>query len=309
VKPGHNLATAVVKPSSNGEAGPHPATPANGTAVTQLLFFWDYDTQWGADRSRSGGGPKTWGPWEFENTERLLELHAQYQVPACFAVVGAAALAGARPYHDPDQIRRIHAAGHEIASHSFKHEWLPGLGPRALRDTLRSSKEALEQCIGASVVSLVPPYNQPFDHARGLSFSWAERREARTERTDLLRLCEALSECGYQFCRVAYRPMQQRLAEALLNRRLDRPSVIERIAGIDCVRLNTPGGFDGETRDMVEQSAGKPGIVVVYGHPHSLRTGNSQDETWLVPFFEVLQRLMKAGFIQAVLPKDLLRRR
>ena len=57
----------------------------------KLIIFWDYDTQWGADRSRSPGGAKTWGNLEFENTERLLELHAQYGVPACFAVVGAAA--------------------------------------------------------------------------------------------------------------------------------------------------------------------------------------------------------------------------
>src|ERR1035437_987735 len=95
-----------------------------------FVIFWDYDTQWGGDRSRSPGGPKNWGRLDFENTERLLELHAQFNIPACFAVVGAAALPGLRPYHDPDQIRRIHAAGHEIASHSFQHDWLPAHGRR-----------------------------------------------------------------------------------------------------------------------------------------------------------------------------------
>src|SRR5436189_6081791 len=128
-----------------------------------FVMFWDYDTQWGADRSRSGGGAKTWGHKEFENTERLLDLHGQFSVPACFAVVGAAALPGARPYHDPAQIRRIHAAGHEVASHSFRHDWLPALGRDALIETLRRSKETLEDCIGAPVTSFVPPFNQPYD--------------------------------------------------------------------------------------------------------------------------------------------------
>src|SRR5438309_3867691 len=98
----------------------------NNAPMPTLVFFWDYDTQWGGDRSRSPGGRKAWGAAEFENTELLLELHAAHDLPACFAVVGAAALPGERPYHDQAQIRRIACAGHEIASHGFEHEWLPG---------------------------------------------------------------------------------------------------------------------------------------------------------------------------------------
>src|SRR5580693_551116 len=100
----------------------------------QLLMFWDYDTQWGGDRSRAGFGPRNWGALDFENTETLLGLHEKFRVPACFAVVGAAALPGVRPYHDPAQIRRIHQCGHEIASHGFRHEWVPGLQRPELRN-------------------------------------------------------------------------------------------------------------------------------------------------------------------------------
>src|SRR5262249_26670813 len=127
---------AAPPPARRGPAAPAPAgmspetTPAASSGLphaprASLVVFWDYDTAWGADRSREPGGPKSWGPLEFEHTERLLELHAEHGVPACFAVVGAAALPGERPYHDPGQIRRIAAAGHEIGSHSFRHEWLP----------------------------------------------------------------------------------------------------------------------------------------------------------------------------------------
>ncbi|HET9794575.1 MAG TPA: polysaccharide deacetylase family protein [Thermoanaerobaculia bacterium] len=270
----------------------------------ELLFFWDYDTQWGGDRSRLPGGPKEWGALEFANTERLLELHAEHEVPACFAVVGSAALAGDRPYHDPAQIRRIHAAGHEIGSHSHRHEWLPGLGAAALRETLASSKNALEQCIGAPVATFVPPWNQPFDYPGGFSFSLSERRHGGADRTDLGRLCETLRETGYRFCRVAYRPMHQRLAEIVVRRRLDQKGRIEKIRGIACARLNTPGGFARRTVEVLRRSARRGGLVVVYGHPHSLTLGNSQDERHLAPFLQLVSAMCKAGELRVTLPRE-----
>jgi peptidoglycan/xylan/chitin deacetylase (PgdA/CDA1 family) len=272
----------------------------------RVLFFWDYDAQWGADRSRLPGGPKTWGYLEFENTELLLDLHARYEIPACFAVVGSVALPGTRPYHDPKQILRIHEAGHEIASHSFRHDWLPGLGREQLRESLRCSKEALEQCISAPVTSFVPPWNQPFDYPAGMSFSLSERRDAGIMRTDLARLCQTLFETGYRFCRVAYRPIRERLIERILRRTIYHPSFPEVIAGVTCTRLNTPGGFMAETELVLEMCLRKGGLTVVYGHPHSLRSGNSQDLMWLEPFLQKLNLLKARGLLDICLPRDLL---
>jgi Polysaccharide deacetylase len=268
------------------------------------LFFWDYDTQWGADRSRSDGGAKKWGSLDFENTERLLELHADHGIPACFAIVAAAGLPGSRPYHDPEQIRRIHAAGHEIASHSLYHEWLPGLDWRSLVETVSRSKDALEQCTGSEVVTFVPPFNQPFDYPRGWSFSLSERRETNGERTDLTKLCDALKESGYRFCRVAYRPLPIRLLERLCKLRPERPSRLEQIAGITCVRLKGEAGFGPPTIRMLEHSAEVGGLVVIYGHPHSLHAGNSQDETYLRPFLGRVQSLTRQGLIRVGLPRE-----
>jgi peptidoglycan/xylan/chitin deacetylase (PgdA/CDA1 family) len=270
-----------------------------------LLFFWDYDTQWGADRSRSGGGPKNWGQLEFENTDRLLELHAEFGVRACFAVVGAAALPGERPYHDPRQIRRIHEAGHEIGSHSLRHEWLPGLDRQALRETLRQSKDAIEQCIGAAVVSFVPPFNQPFDFARRGSFSLSERREARESRTDLPTLCVELREAGYGFCRTVYKAAHERVADFLFGKGVGRPSHLETISGIRCARLNTDGGFDERTVALVSKCVTTGGLAVVYGHPHSLHMGQSQDERKLVPFLRRLQEWQRNRDVRVVLPNEL----
>ncbi len=277
-----------------------------GEGPGRLLVFWDYDTQWGGDRSRSAGGPKDWGSLEFTATERLLELHEEYGIPACFAVVGAAALAGERPYHDPDQIRRIHAAGHEVGSHAMRHEWLPGLSRAEVYETLRSSREALEQCVGAPVRAFVPPYNQPFDDPRRLSISLSERRGGSSERMTLTRLCDALRETGYRFARVAYRPAPLRLAERLAGRRLDAPCRPVHIRGVLCARLNTGGGFDDAPRAVVRGALGTGKTVVVYGHPHSLPSANSQGEPHFVRFLAEAREWIRAGRLRAMLPRDLL---
>lgn len=280
---------------------------ANG-GPARLLLFWDYDTQWGADRSRSPGGPRNYGHLEFENTERLLELHAQYNIPACFAVVGAAALPGERPYHDPAQIRRIRGAGHEIASHAFRHEWLPGLNRRELLETLRLSKDALEQCTGEEVVSFVPPFNQPFDYSARWAISLSERREAGRERTDMKQLCDALRDSGYRFCRISYSPLPIQIVWRLSGRRIRirRRGVVETISGVTCACLNSPGGFDGRVIKLLRRCVKAGALLVVYGHPHSLHAGNSQDEVWLIPFLEEVQSLQKRGVLKVCVPRQLM---
>jgi hypothetical protein len=276
------------------------ATPAT------LLLFWDYDTQWGGDRSRTPGGAKEWGRLEFQEADRLLELHAEYGVPACFAVVGSAALPGEHPYHDPAQIRRIHEAGHEVASHSFRHDWIPGLSPGELRESLTSSKKALEDCIGAQVVSFVPPYNQPYDYPGRMAFSISERREAGRVRTDLAGLCEGLRDTGYQFCRVTYRTLGERVHDAVRGKAMHRPTALETIRGIRCARMNATGGFNDRAHAMLDRCVKDGGITVVGGHPHSLHAGNSQDEKYLVPFLARAREYHREGRLRFCVPRDLL---
>lgn len=272
----------------------------------KVLIFWDYDTQWGADRSRNPHRIPSWGPLEFPNTDLVLEAHARFDFPACFAVVGAAALPGERPYHDPAQIRRIHEAGHEVASHSFRHEWLPALGRDGLRDTLRLSKDALEQCVGSEVTTFVPPYNQPFDHAPGWSFSLSERRAVRRDRIDVRRLCSALRDAGYRFSRLSYRSVATRLTEAVQGRMLYRPERPVTIEGILSLRINTPYGFSEEGRRTMESQLDRGGFWVLYGHPHSASDDtNPQSLRQLVATLEVLDGWRRDGRIRYVLPRDI----
>lgn len=272
--------------------------------VASVMLFWDYDTQWGGDRSRSAGGPKNWGHLEFLNTERLLEMQTQYEVPSCFAVVGSAALPGERPYHDPQQIRLIHELGHEIASHTHRHEWIPGLSHEELDETLRASKDALEQCIGDQVTSLVPPYNQPFDYPQGLSFSRSERRIGK-HRIDLRKLCEVLHATGYRFCRVSYRPLVDRVVDRFRSERIYRPSRMEAIAGVQCMRTNA-SGFGDKSIATLHRCIRSGGTLVIYGHPHSLSDStNVQRFELLDRFLQITHDLRREGKIRFILPRDL----
>ena len=273
-----------------------------------LMIFWDYDTQWGADRSRAGGGRKTWGSLEFEGTDKVLALHAEHHVPACFAVVGAAAaMKGARPYHDADQVRRIHQAGHEIASHSHRHEWLPGLSRAALTETLARSKGTLEQCIGGEVVSFVPPFNQPFDYPGGLSFSIAERREAGSERTDVRRLCDTLGSTGFKFCRLAFQSILERMVERFRGESNWRTGGLRRISGILCARLSFASGFRLASVALRKAKSCEKRMMVVYGHPHAVTTRGDQHEECLASFLRIVAELRDSGQVMPVLPRDLLR--
>ena len=94
--------------------------------------------------------------------------------------------------------------------------------------------------------------------------------------------------------------------ERLLGKRLDHPVQPKQINGITSIRLNTPGGFGKEATTVVEQCANKGGWAVVYGHPHSLSGSNSQSESYLVPFFETVNRLRAEGKLTIGLPRDLL---
>ncbi len=273
------------------------------TDAGRCVLFWDYDTQWGADRSRSARGG-TSGHLEFAATDRILEHLDRYGLRACFAVVGAAALPGTRPYHDPAQIRRIAEAGHEIASHAMYHEWLPALPRTALRDTLRASRTALEQCTGRPVRTFVPPFNQPFDCLAKLAPSLTERRTAGAHRVSLPQLCGELRVIGYRVCRVAYRSVAERLAAWAGGsaRPLTRAPV--RIAGLACVRV-TGFGFGADGIAAVERAAATGGLAAVYAHPHSLWDGGPQDERALAPFLRRLAALRGEGRMTVVLPGEL----
>lgn len=79
------------------------------------------------------------------NTERLLEILARTETRATFFCLGWIA------ERVPMLVRRIVAAGHELASHGYDHELVYEIGPERFRSDVRSAKARLEDTAGVPV--------------------------------------------------------------------------------------------------------------------------------------------------------------
>jgi polysaccharide deacetylase family protein (PEP-CTERM system associated) len=76
------------------------------------------------------------------NTDRLLEIFGDVDVRATFFVLGWVA------ERFPDLVRRISAAGHEIASHGYAHRLVYDQSPSEFRADVRRAKALLEAASG-----------------------------------------------------------------------------------------------------------------------------------------------------------------
>jgi polysaccharide deacetylase family protein (PEP-CTERM system associated) len=85
------------------------------------------------------------------NTERVLELFDGAGVRATFFVLGWVA------DRFPALVRRIAAAGHEVASHGYHHQLLYVLTPQQFRADVRRAKNTLEQAVGQAVLGFRAP--------------------------------------------------------------------------------------------------------------------------------------------------------
>jgi polysaccharide deacetylase family protein (PEP-CTERM system associated) len=79
------------------------------------------------------------------STERALQLFADKRVSATFFALGWVA------EREPGLIRRIVAAGHEIASHGYQHDRVHGFDRAAFVADLRRSRAAIEDAAGQAV--------------------------------------------------------------------------------------------------------------------------------------------------------------
>lgn len=79
------------------------------------------------------------------NVDRLIELFAAVNVQATFFTLGWIA------ERQKPMVRRLAAAGHEIASHGYSHERVDTQPPKAFREDVRRTKAILEDCTGQAV--------------------------------------------------------------------------------------------------------------------------------------------------------------
>lgn len=81
----------------------------------------------------------------------LLDLLARHGATGTFFTLGWIA------DRYPMLVRRIHDAGHEVASHGYWHRRVDTLTPREFRDDVRASKMVLENACGAAVSGFRAP--------------------------------------------------------------------------------------------------------------------------------------------------------
>jgi polysaccharide deacetylase family protein (PEP-CTERM system associated) len=85
------------------------------------------------------------------STRWLLEELARHDQKATFFLVGLLAKA------QPDLVRDIHRAGHELASHGWDHQRVHNFTPEQFRDDVRQCKDTLEQITGEEVLGYRAP--------------------------------------------------------------------------------------------------------------------------------------------------------
>jgi polysaccharide deacetylase family protein (PEP-CTERM system associated) len=124
-------------------------------------------------------GVVEFGAWDrhesrvVRNTERVLALLDEHQVKGTFFVLSWNA------ERHPELIRRIADAGHEIASHGYRHRLIYEQTRAEFRDDVMRSKKVLEDATGTAVLG----YRAP-------SFSLTQAS---------LWALDVLLECGFQY--------------------------------------------------------------------------------------------------------------
>lgn len=90
------------------------------------------------------------GP-SIQNTEEILGVLKEYGIRATFFVIGENAAA------DPDRIRMIHEAGHEIGNHTYSHAYISKISGTELREEIQKTEDVLKSITGEKPCVFRPP--------------------------------------------------------------------------------------------------------------------------------------------------------
>src|SRR5690554_2570634 len=146
--------------------------------MKKIILIWDFDGPIGQINSSY---PYNFDysklEMEIDNVRWALGILKSYNIKCCFAITGFSAENGKYPYVFPELIKEISNQGHEVASHSWRHEWTPIFKEDQIDKSLKRSKLALEKQLvrGQTVGGFVPPHNRPMTWVSKLAFSLGDR--------------------------------------------------------------------------------------------------------------------------------------
>lgn len=96
--------------------------------------------------------------WGNDDTQQLIDILAEYDVPATFFVVGA----WVDKY--PESVKALHDAGHQIQNHSNTHPNMPQLSKEQMKNELNSCNKKIESVTGVCPTLFRAPYGD-YDNA------------------------------------------------------------------------------------------------------------------------------------------------
>lgn len=222
-----------------------------------------------------------------KGAELILEVLADYGVKATFGFVGEVALAGEEPRHCPAQIQRVYHAGHEIASHSMSHGFLPSMNNAQISLDITKSKQALESCIGAGVRGFIPPFNRPMHFPRRGAFSISELLGLHGRgpgRQSIETMLSTLQQAGFGWCRVSFEDKFCQLIGLLgigSRKALKQPFMLYDMVAIP---LHSTG-FGEASRLLIRSFLGSDIVLTVYGHANQASSDNQQNAKELAGLF------------------------
>jgi hypothetical protein len=271
--------------------------------TAKLMIIWDYDTALGQINSTM--------PYNFsykpiyeeiENVDYILDEAQRANIKMTFACLGFAAEDGVFPFNNPSQIKKIHSLGHEIASHSWRHEWFPYINEKQIEKSLERSKFALENCLGvkSAVRGFVPPHSRPMSWYSKFSISLGDRGLYPFHKgSDIAYILKILREKNYSWCRVLkrYRPVWDKL----MGSRVEEIefNIWEVHNGIVCVPQHYTGFDDFAQKYLMKAIELKKAIVIV-GHPAGLSRQKSESKEHFDRFLKMAEEAIAKGELEAM---------
>lgn len=268
----------------------------------KLLIIWDFDSALGQINSTM--------PYSFdfrhiyneiENVDHILSKAKETDIRMTFACLGFAAEESVYPFGNSSQIKSIYDSGHEIASHSWKHEWFPYLTVKQIFRSLERSKQALEKCIGKSntVTGFVPPHSRPMSWYKKFSVSLGDRAIYPFHKGgDTGFILKQLSLLNYKWCRVLseYKPVWEKIIskdqkdEFIFNKWEVHNDII-------CVPQHYTG-FDEFAVRYLAKAVEKNEALVIVGHPAALSRNKSESSEHFNNFMSIVNDYMKKNQLE-----------
>lgn len=265
----------------------------------KLILIWDYDTPIARIT--------TTRPYDYDfkkcleeakNIDTILGFGTETNTQMTFAVVGFGAEESVEPFDVRNIIQKIAKQGHEIASHSWKHEWFPYLTKFQIEKSLERSKFILEKCLGqkGSIRGFVPPHDRPTSWPSKFAFSLGDRALYPFHPgASLGYVLSELKKQDYTWCRASYRSLLNKVIDwkgGDFENRLRKNWQVHN--GIVHFR-GTYMGFNEPAYPILDKAVRNSLPVVIVGHPAGLSINKVENIKFFDAFMKRVEELKKTG--------------